>query len=157
MLRRLFPNVYEGWIVVGASAVVVLLIAASFFYGFGTIFNDRLDAYLADLIPVGSKVDSSALRSSPEALRALPGAIRVEVIDAFARALHVAFLWGIPLAAIGFVAVLFLRELPLRESAHVGLEAVGEDLAVAFEPLLDPETVPDLVDPPPAPGPSAAT
>jgi EmrB/QacA subfamily drug resistance transporter len=124
---------------------------------FGTIFNDRLDAYLADLIPVGSKVDSSALRSSPEALRALPGAIRVEVIDAFARALHVAFLWGIPLAAIGFVAVLFLRELPLRESAHVGLEAVGEDLAVAFEPLLDPETVPDLVDPPPAPGPSAAT
>ncbi|MEX2032845.1 MAG: MFS transporter, partial [Dehalococcoidia bacterium] len=45
MLRRLLPNVYEGWIVVGSSAFTVLLIAASFFYGFGTIFNEVVDEF----------------------------------------------------------------------------------------------------------------
>lgn len=39
MLTRLMPRVYEGWIVVGSTAVVVTMIGASFFYGFGTIFN----------------------------------------------------------------------------------------------------------------------
>jgi hypothetical protein len=43
MLRRALPGVYEGWIVVGSSACVVLLIGASFFYGFGTIFNEVID------------------------------------------------------------------------------------------------------------------
>ncbi len=39
MLRRLFPNVYEGWIVTGSFAFIVVLIGSTFFYGFGTIFN----------------------------------------------------------------------------------------------------------------------
>ncbi len=33
------PRVYEGWIVVGSAGVVVTMIGAAFFYGFGTIFN----------------------------------------------------------------------------------------------------------------------
>lgn len=72
------------------------------------------------------------------------------MIDAFARALHVMFLWGVPVAAAGFVVVLFLRELPLREHAHVGIEAIGEDLGLAFETAIDPDTAPQLVvdDPP---------
>ena len=45
MLRRVLPDVYEGWIVVGSSAFVVLLVAASFFYGFGTIFNEVLEEF----------------------------------------------------------------------------------------------------------------
>ena len=40
MAQRWFPNIYEGWIVVGSSALVVLLIGAVFFYGFGVFFND---------------------------------------------------------------------------------------------------------------------
>ena len=40
MVRRWFPDVYEGWIVVGSAALVVLLIGASFYYGFGVFFND---------------------------------------------------------------------------------------------------------------------
>jgi hypothetical protein len=51
------------------------------------------------------------------------------VIDAFARALHVTFLAVIPVAAIGFIAVLFLKELPLREHAHVGMDTLGEHVA----------------------------
>ncbi len=112
---------------------------------FGSIFNSRLDVYLGQLVG-GAAVDSSALRAGPQALRALPPDVRAGVIDAFARALHVTFLWAIPVAAAGFVLVLFLRELPLRESAHVGLEAVGEDLGVAFETAFDPDAAPELVD-----------
>jgi len=40
MLRRLFPNVYEGWIVVGSSATVVLIIGAALFYGLSLFFNE---------------------------------------------------------------------------------------------------------------------
>ncbi|MEI6136652.1 MAG: MFS transporter [Chloroflexota bacterium] len=40
MARRWFPNVYEGWVVVGSSAFVTLLIGASFYYGFGVFFTD---------------------------------------------------------------------------------------------------------------------
>lgn len=67
------------------------------------------------------------------------------MIDAFARAVHVTFLWTIPVAAAGFVVVLFLRELPLRDHAHVGLEAVGEDLGVAFETAIHPDAAPQLI------------
>ena len=45
MLRRAFPGVYEGWLVVGSAAFTVLLIGASFFYGFGTIFNEVIDEF----------------------------------------------------------------------------------------------------------------
>ena len=45
MLRRALPGVYEGWIVVGSAACVVLMIGASFFYGFGTIFSEVIDEF----------------------------------------------------------------------------------------------------------------
>lgn len=39
MLRRTFPHVYEGWLVVSSSAFIIVMIGAFFFYGLGTIFN----------------------------------------------------------------------------------------------------------------------
>lgn len=45
MVRRAFPNVYEGWIVVGSAAFIVTMIGASFFYGFGTIFTPLVDEF----------------------------------------------------------------------------------------------------------------
>jgi len=41
----MFPGVYEGWVVVGSSALVVLLIGASFYYGFGVFFNDIIKEF----------------------------------------------------------------------------------------------------------------
>jgi hypothetical protein len=90
---------------------------------FGSIFNSRLNHYLGELLPSGVHIDLAAVQGGPEALAGLPPAVHAVVIDAFARALHVAFLWGIPVAAIGFIVVLFLREEPLKESAHIGFEA----------------------------------
>ncbi len=38
-MRRLFPNVYEGWLVVAASAFYITLTSGAINYGFGTIFR----------------------------------------------------------------------------------------------------------------------
>jgi hypothetical protein len=91
-------------------------------------------------------VDPAVLQSGPDALRALPADTQAVVVDVFSRALHVTFLAVIPVAAIGFVVVLFLKELPLRESAHIGMEAIGDDLGVASDPIGDPVPVPDPAD-----------
>ncbi len=39
LLRRIFPQIYEGWLVVGSFALVIVMIGTAFFYGFGTIFT----------------------------------------------------------------------------------------------------------------------
>ena len=45
MVRRLLPRVYEGWIVVGGAGFIILTIGASFFWGFGAIFNEMVDEF----------------------------------------------------------------------------------------------------------------
>ena len=42
MLKRVFPNIYEGWIVVGASGLVMMLSGSTFFYGLSAIFTSLL-------------------------------------------------------------------------------------------------------------------
>lgn len=116
---------------------------------FGAIFNNRLDANLSDIGSTRSGFDAEALQAGPEAVRSLPPDTRPLVIDAFAQALHVAFLWAVPLAALAFAVVLLLKEIPLRDTAHVGLEAIGEDLGVAFETAIDPDAAPELLVRPP--------
>lgn len=113
---------------------------------FGSVFNGRLTTYLEDLLPPGATLDHTALESGPEALHQLPDGVQTVVLDAFARALHVMFLVGVPVAVAGFVLILFLPELPLREAAHVGVEAIEEDLAVSFETAIDPDAAPELLE-----------
>jgi EmrB/QacA subfamily drug resistance transporter len=108
---------------------------------FGSIFNSRLSAYLAELVP-GGRIDTSALRAGPEAIRDLPAAVREPVVDAFARALHVTFLWAIPVAAVGIVLSVALREVPLRESAHIGLDSLGDELGSDAEAIGAPAVEP---------------
>ena len=45
LLRRMFPNVYEGWLVVGSFSLVIVMIGTSFFYGFGTIFTPVVEEF----------------------------------------------------------------------------------------------------------------
>lgn len=80
---------------------------------FGAILTSRLAQQLPG-------VDAEALQASPSQLRALPPAARQALVEAVANSLHVVFLAGIPVALAAFLVVLFLRERPLRESAHIG-------------------------------------
>ncbi|MYA20398.1 MAG: MFS transporter [Chloroflexi bacterium] len=45
MLARLFPHVYEGWIVVAASSMALFILSASVFWGLGPIFNPLIDEF----------------------------------------------------------------------------------------------------------------
>ena len=39
MLRHLFPGIYEGWLIVAASALFSALLSGAIHYGFGTVFE----------------------------------------------------------------------------------------------------------------------
>ncbi len=45
MLSRLFPNVYEGWIVAASGGFIIILTTAVFVHTFGTIFNPLRDEF----------------------------------------------------------------------------------------------------------------
>ncbi len=106
---------------------------------FGAVLTNRLSHNLALLLPRGTDlhgVNPNSLAASPAAIRALPAGIRSAVIEALARSIHVVFLLAVPLALAAFVVTWFLRENPLRETAHIGLEAVaGEPLVPEVEAL----------------------
>jgi len=118
---------------------------------FGAIFNARLFAELPRLVPrealgtVGG--DASRLLSSPAQLRLLPAPVLHGIVEAVVRALQSVFVWAILPLSLGFGLAWFLKEIPLRETAHVGtnIGTVGEELAVALEPTIDPEHPPKLV------------
>lgn len=54
---------------------------------------------------------------SPDAIQHLPGPIKNIVLEAFTRGLETVFLVGVPIALLGFLATLLLKELPLRSTA----------------------------------------
>jgi EmrB/QacA subfamily drug resistance transporter len=87
---------------------------------FGAIFTARLQADLARLLPGGMTVDPHDLIRTPEAIRSLPAPLQETVAAAIAGAVHTVFLVVLPVVLAGFLLSLLLREIPLRETAHVG-------------------------------------
>ncbi|MEV4111388.1 MDR family MFS transporter [Nonomuraea sp. NPDC049695] len=87
---------------------------------FGAILTNRLKDEMADMLraahialPGGGNVKLG----SPGAIQHLPEPIKNIVLEAFTRGLETVFLVGVPIALIGFVATIFLKELPLRGSS----------------------------------------
>ncbi len=80
---------------------------------FGSLFvnflNHRLGSALA-----ASGVSASAV-SSPEALHRQPHNVAAPIVAAYADSLTQVFFWAAPVALVGFVLALFLREVPLRD------------------------------------------
>ncbi|WP_433272043.1 MDR family MFS transporter [Actinosynnema sp. CS-041913] len=97
---------------------------------FGTIYASNLPDNLANAIPPG--VDPRAA-SNVQALHALPDELKAPIIAAYADTLQGVFLSAAPVAAVAFVVALFLREVPLRDTARTaasGHNGVGESFAV---------------------------
>jgi uncharacterized membrane protein len=95
---------------------------------FGAILSNRLNVYLPQFVPAEAlrNAGAHALTASPEQLRALPDAIHHGVVEAFARSVHVVFLAAVPAAVLAFLLTWLLQEIPLRETAHVGMDVLGE-------------------------------
>jgi MFS family permease len=97
----------------------------------GSIFNDRLAVWLDRLVPARFGLTVAELRGRPETLAGLPAEVKRDVADAFSHALHTVFLACVPVAVIGVLLALLLREVPLRE--HSSADSPGDDLAIALE------------------------
>ena len=85
---------------------------------FGAIFSGVLAGDIAAAlhgVSLPSGISASA-GASPAVLAHLPAAIRDGFIAGYAQALHTVFLFATPLAALGFVLSLFLKEVPLRDT-----------------------------------------
>jgi EmrB/QacA subfamily drug resistance transporter len=88
---------------------------------FGAILINRLSLHLKQLLP-GSSLQTASLSKSvlsgvtPTQLKHLPPNVSHSIYEAFALSFHDLFLFAIPIVAIAFIAALFLRETPLRET-----------------------------------------
>jgi EmrB/QacA subfamily drug resistance transporter len=105
---------------------------------FGAILNNRLAYNLPKLLPAAAakSVDFARVIGSPEQIKKLPPVVQHGVILSLAHGIHVLFLMAVPLVLAAFCVTFLLKEIPLRETAHIG-SAYMESPAVvsAVEPI----------------------
>ena len=91
---------------------------------FGSLFANFLDDRIG---PALAAAGAPALAAqSPQALHSLPAATAAPIIDAYADSLGRVFLCAAPVALVGFVLALMLKEVPLREMEDVVSVDLGE-------------------------------
>ena len=82
---------------------------------FGAVFINRLSVELKSLLPPGVHPPAGL---NPGTIKDLPASVHDPYIHAFAAALRPVFLVAASVAILAFVLSWFLREIPLRKSAH---------------------------------------
>lgn len=92
---------------------------------FGAILTNRLEYHLKQLLPHASLAGSASSLSSsvetgatPTFINKLPPSISHDIYQAFVLSFHDMFLIAIPVLALAFIAALFLRETPLRDTTR---------------------------------------
>ncbi|MDX3528728.1 MDR family MFS transporter [Streptomyces sp. ID05-39B] len=99
---------------------------------FGTIYANALAPNLEEGIAAATAeggADPAAVSraaTSPEALHQLPPDTAAPLVGAYADTIQTVFLWTVPVAALGFVVALFLKQVPLRDSARRTSTDLGE-------------------------------
>ncbi|MGV0746326.1 MDR family MFS transporter [Mycolicibacterium sp. XJ870] len=91
---------------------------------FGSLFANFLSDRLAGALALsGAPPEAGA---SPKALHDLPADVAAPIVTAYADSLGMVFLCAAPVALLGFIVALFLKEVPLQEmDATVALD-MGE-------------------------------
>ncbi|MFG2804243.1 MDR family MFS transporter [Streptomyces massasporeus] len=99
---------------------------------FGTIYTNALAPNLRDGVAQAARtgeLDPATLgraATSPEGVHELPSAAAAPIVDAYADTLQTVFLWTVPVAALGFLVALFLKQVRLRDTARTGSTDMGE-------------------------------
>ncbi|HEV7422042.1 MAG TPA: MDR family MFS transporter [Mycobacterium sp.] len=91
---------------------------------FGSLFTNFLSDRIGPAL-MASGAPPQAARS-PKALHELSPAMAAPIVDAYADSLDRVFLCAVPIAVVGFVVALFLKEVPLRELDAVSATDLGE-------------------------------
>lgn len=91
---------------------------------FGSLFSN----FLADRLPAALAASgaSAEVAQSPQALHQLSREVAAPIVDAYADSLSKVFLFAAPVAVVGFVLALFLKQVPLRDAAAMGSTDLGE-------------------------------
>ncbi len=99
---------------------------------FGSLFAN----FLADRLPAALRASpglSPAVTHTPKALHSLPASQIEPVVHAYAESLQKVFLWAVPVALIGFLVALALKEVPLRGSAKASAGDLGDGFGMPTE------------------------
>ncbi|MGX1273600.1 MDR family MFS transporter [Streptomyces phaeoluteigriseus] len=101
---------------------------------FGTIYANALTPNLRDGVAAAAATGAdpaavSRAATSPEGLHRLPPDTAAPLVGAYADTLQTVFLWTVPVAALGFLVALFLKQVPLRDSARRTSTDLGEGFA----------------------------
>ena len=93
---------------------------------FGALLANRLGHELTARlhgVPGAARINPSTLQGNAAQVASLPPQVHHAVIQAVASSVDLVFLAAVPLGVLGFLIVLMLREVPLRESANLGAGA----------------------------------
>jgi len=94
---------------------------------FGSLFTNFLRVRIGPALAAGGAPPRAA--QDPKVLHQLPHEVAAPVVHAYAQSLDLVFLCAAPVAMVGFVVALFLKEVPLRDTEAVGLD-LGEGFAM---------------------------
>jgi EmrB/QacA subfamily drug resistance transporter len=97
---------------------------------FGTIYASELPTHLLSAIPPGL---DPRLAQSVQGVHALPAEVKAPIVQAYVDTLQTMFFVAAPVGILALIVALFLKEVPLRDSARVvatGNSGVGESFAV---------------------------
>jgi EmrB/QacA subfamily drug resistance transporter len=90
---------------------------------FGSLFTNFLSDRIGPaLVASGAPPDST---QSPAALHRLSAEMAAPIVNAYSDSLGLVFICAVPVAVIGFIVALFLKEVPLQEMENVGID-IGE-------------------------------
>ncbi|MEV3967588.1 MDR family MFS transporter [Streptomyces sp. NPDC050698] len=99
---------------------------------FGTIYTNALAPNLRDGVAQAARTGDldpavlSRAATSPEGVHELPSAAAAPIVGAYADTLQTVFLWTVPVATLGFLVALFLKQVRLRDTARSGSTDLGE-------------------------------
>ncbi|MFF4367616.1 MDR family MFS transporter [Streptomyces sp. NPDC001594] len=102
---------------------------------FGTIYANSLAPELKAAVAGAARATGqdparlAAAAQSPQGVHALDPAASGPIVGAYTEALHTVFLWTVPVAAVGFVVALFLKQVRLRDSARAASTDMGDGFA----------------------------
>ncbi|MGW6688186.1 MDR family MFS transporter [Streptomyces sp. NPDC054961] len=99
---------------------------------FGTIYANTLQPALTKAVAEAARLtgqDPQQLGKaamSPQGVHGLDPVAAEPVIHAYAETLQTVFLWTVPVALVGFVVALFLKQVKLRDSARAASTDMGD-------------------------------
>ncbi|MER6911876.1 MDR family MFS transporter [Streptomyces sp. NPDC000594] len=106
---------------------------------FGTLYSNALRPELSDGIAAAARTGTvdpataATAATSPDGVKGLPPEAAAPIVHAYQEALQTVFLWTVPVALLGFLVALLLKEVPLRDSARLASPDLGEGFAQPTE------------------------